>query len=304
MNRYKTMTKIYKVAEHAFSIEAKDNFPLWPMMSESYVPFEVTDIDLSELRFTLIVDDTLNYDGVKELLYSNAGNLKDGFLAVSVYKINNQHLYFELRHPHSIATNACLYINSNTACLKLDGSLYEQWYSFNAAVHLCYILYTASYGTLLMHSSAVIYKERAYLFLGKSGTGKSTHSSMWLKAIEGAILMNDDHPIVRIWSDDRIVAYGSPWSGKTHCYKNISALLGGIIRIVRAQHNRAVRLSPIQSYASVMTSSSSITWIKEMADYRDQSLQCIVSNIPCWNMECLPDENAAKVCAEVVTNNG
>ena len=34
------------------------------------------------------------------------------------------------------------------------------------------------------------------LFQGKSGTGKSTHSGLWLKHIPGCELLNDDNPIV------------------------------------------------------------------------------------------------------------
>ena len=113
--------------------------------------------------------------------------------------------------------------------------------------------------------------------------------------------MNDDHPVLRVGEDGMTTAYGSPWSGKTPCYKNISAPLGGIIRISRAPYNKPVRLAPIQAYASLMTSCSGMTWDKELADGRDRTLQGIVSRTPCWVMECLPDEDAARVCSESVT---
>ena len=112
--------------------------------------------------------------------------------------------------------------------------------------------------------------------------------------------MNDDHPVLRV-EDGTVTAYGSPWSGKTPCYKNISAPLGGIVRISRAPYNKARRLAPIQAYASLMTSCSGMTWDKDLADGRDRTLQGIVSGTPCWVMECLPDEDAAKVCMEAVT---
>ena len=296
------MTKTYKVAEHCFSIEAGEDFTLWPMMKECYGPFEVHNSD-SDNRFSLAVDDyDVNHDQMK-LIYSNMENVKDGFITFSIFNNRDKGYLFEIRQPYASKTNAYLSLNNDfsTAKIKLSGKNEEQWYSFNAAVNLCYLFSTVNFGTLLFHSSAVEYKGRSYLFLGKSGTGKSTHSRMWLSALNDVTLMNDDHPIVRIWEDGNVIAYGSPWSGKTRCYKNIQAPLGGIIRIIRAPHNKAVRLSPIQSYASIMTSSTGLTWEKSFADSRDATLQQIISRIPCWNMECLPNEEAAKVCAEAVT---
>lgn len=73
-------------------------------------------------------------------------------------------------------------------------------------------------GILLIHASTIRYRGKAVMFLGESGTGKSTHSRMWLENIEGSTLLNDDAPAVRI-SADSTTAYGTPWSGKTPCYR-------------------------------------------------------------------------------------
>ena len=80
----------------------------------------------------------------------------------------------------------------------------------------------------------------------------------------------------------------------------MQAPIGGIIRISRAPYNKARRLSIIESYASLMTSFSGMTWEKELADGRDKTIQGIISKVPCWVMECLPDEDAARVCAATV----
>jgi hypothetical protein len=174
-------------------------------------------------------------------------------------------------------------------------------FSLSNAMMLLYTFCTSSYDTLMVHASVIAHDGGGYMFLGRSGTGKSTHSRMWQTALDGVVLMNDDHPVLRA-EDGIVTAYGSPWSGKTPCYKNISAPLGGIIRIVRAPHNKAVRLAPIQAYASLMTSCSGMTWDRELADGKDRTLQSVVSRTPCWVMECLPDEDAAKVCMSAVTS--
>lgn len=294
-----TRTDIYKVARHLFSIEQDESSFLWGMMKESYGPFEC-DED-GDRRFSLVVNDTVEITG-KTPVYSNRNDVEEGFMILDVFRTPEGH-YFELTNPGSSRVNGCLLVSPDyrNASLSLYGNRMEQWYVFNSAVDFCFLLSTATHDTLLTHSSAVLYQGRAYIFLGKSGTGKSTHSRMWLNALEDVVLMNDDHPVVRLDDDGTPILYGSPWSGKTRCYKNMSAPLGGVVRISRAPHNQARRLAPIQAYASLMTGCSGMTWEKDLADGKDHTLQGIVRRVPCWVMECLPDEDAARVCSEAVT---
>lgn len=292
------ITHHYQVATHNFSISAGADSFLWERMRGCYGPFEIDPA--GDPRFALQVVDKVNPDGV-ELVYSNRDDVEPGFIALNVYRSPEGH-FFEITQPSSDQVNGRLFVDSSLsqARLCLSGTGIQQWLTFTAAVDFCFLLSTACHDTLLMHASAVIYEGYAYLFLGKSGTGKSTHSRMWLETLEGAELMNDDHPVLRVESDGTVMAYGSPWSGKTPCYKNMKAPVGGIIRIARAPYNQAVRLSPFQAYASLLTSSSGMTWERELADGRDNTLQKIASCVPCWKMECLPDHAAAYVCADAV----
>ena len=296
------MTKQYKVANHYFAIKADAESCLWEKMCQCYGPFEDFDKE-AEVCFTLVIKESAVDCKDKVAVYSNADDRKEGFIIFSVFKTGDNNHYFELSQPYAKQTNGYMTLSSDFSCatLNLAGTELEQWNTFNTAVTLCFQLATSKDNTLLLHASAVEYQERAYLFLGKSGTGKSTHSRMWLEALNNVTLINDDHPVVRVYSNGEITAYGSPWSGKTHCYKNISYPLGGVIRIVRAEHNRAVRLSAIQSYASIMTSCGGMVWLREFADNRDRAIQNIISQTPCWNMECLPNSDAAIVCSSAVT---
>lgn len=56
----------------------------------------------------------------------------------------------------------------------------------------------------------------------------------------------------------------------------------------------------MHGYASLMTSCSGITWDRALADGRDHTMQGIVSRVACWNMECLPEVEAAGVCHSAV----
>lgn len=295
------ISKTYKVAEHLFSVCMDEDSFLWDRMSVSYGPFEVMDkADIEPLFSVNLCQDVEVKDAV--LSYSNKETVEEGFISMDVYRTPDGH-YFELTHPGAVSLNCKLFIDNgfHKAKVALYGRNIEQWLILNTAVDFCFLLSTSNLDTVLTHSSCVVYEGKAYMFLGKSGTGKSTHSRMWLSASDNVILMNDDHPVIRLNEEGVPIAYGSPWSGKTPCYKNISAPVGGIIRISRALYNKAHRLSPIESYASLMTSCSGMTWDKELADGRDRTMQGIISKVPCYVMECLPDEEAARVCMAAVT---
>ena len=291
----------YKVAGHLFEVRADAGSALWDRAKGPYGPFEVAEDVSGDMLFSLSVcDDAKNISA--PLVYSNRDTVEPGFIILNVYKDDKGH-YFEFVQPMSDEVNGWLSITDDykTAKLALSGSEIEKWLTFNTGVNFCFLLATAGHNTVLAHSSCVMYKGKAWMFLGKSGTGKSTHSRMWLSTLEDVILMNDDHPVIRINDEGLAIAYGSPWSGKTPCYKNVQAPVGGIIRIARAPYNKARRLSPIESYASLMTSFSGMTWEKDLADGRDKTIQGIISRVPCWVMECLPDADAAVVCSKAVT---
>ena len=180
----------------------------------------------------------------------------------------------------------------------------EAKFSLDNSLMLQYAFATATLGTLEMHASTVVNNGKAYLFLAKSGTGKSTHSRMWMRAIPGTHLMNDDNPVVRTFADGRVIAYGTPWSGKTPCYRNESFPVGAFVRIVRAPENRLERLSVVEAYASVYSSCSGFKADRAMGDGLHAALSAAIQGAPSLAMHCLPDEDAARVCYSGIAGEG
>ena len=90
------------------------------------------------------------------------------------------------------------------------------------------------YDTILMHGSALSIDGNGVLFVAASGTGKSTHASIWQRVFnDRVVLLNDDKPLVKFEGDD-IFVYGTPWSGKKGLNKNARAALKMIYKIERA----------------------------------------------------------------------
>ena len=168
------------------------------------------------------------------------------------------------------------------------------------ALMIMFALATADKGTVLFHAAAVSYEGRGYMFLGPSGTGKSTHASLWQRYIAGTALVNDDNPVVRIDEDGTATVYGSPWSGKTPCYRNVSYPLSGIVVLSQAPYNKIQRLSGIYAYAALVESISGKRWDERIADGLHQTENALASSVPVWHLECLPDEAAARLCCSNV----
>ena len=185
-----------------------------------------------------------------------------------------------------------------------EGMLYLSGFQSKAAVDnalmIQFAMASATLNTVLFHAAAVSLDGKGYMFLGKSGTGKSTHARLWLQNIPGTELMNDDNPAVRIKADRTAVVYGTPWSGKTPCYRNISAPIGGIVLLSQAPYNRITRLKGIGAYAAVVPSISGKRWDSRIADGLHETENALASGVPVWHLDCLPDADAANLCKDTI----
>ncbi len=290
------MTKSFQVAGHVFSFSAHDGSPLWselgqydPFVTESGggPVFRLSLVDFLPEGDTTIVLDQPVEDGETVLRLFHQG--ADWMVEMSPY--------------NPVPTVAKLWISSDfkEGRLKIlaDGNGFPL-FAVNNSLMLMFAFSTACMGTLEMHASVIGCDGRAFLFLAKSGTGKSTHSSLWLKHIPGSELMNDDNPVVRVWPDGRVICYGSPWSGKTPCYRNVEAPVGAFVRIRRSPENSIERLDVFNSYASLYSSTSGFKADRTMADGLHATFEKAATSVPCYVLYCRPDEEAARICAEAV----
>lgn len=287
------MKKEISVAGHIFRVVLPDDSPLWAGMGQ-YDPFYVeSDAPIFELELVEelpTMEKTLYFDQPTE----------PGETKIVIYRCGED-WYFESSPTSSRPVSMKLWANSDFTLSKLlIACPSESLFAINNALMLQYAFRTAGMNTLEMHASVIENGGKGYLFLAKSGTGKSTHSKMWLRNIPDSHLLNDDNPIVRVLEDGSVRVYGSPWSGKTPCYKNLDYPVGAMVQIVRAPFNKATRLGAINSYAQVYSSSSGIKFDPQMGDALHDTINKVVAGVKCFTLQCLPDADAAKVCYEAV----
>lgn len=156
---------------------------------------------------------------------------------------------------------------------------------------------------IAIHSSVIESEGRGVLFLGESGTGKSTHTRLWRENIEGARLLNDDSPIVRI-VDNEVRVYGSPWSGKTPCYKALSYPIAGICRLSQAPENRITRLKGIAAIGALLPSAPpQFAHDSYLQDAILSTLSQVLRCVPVYHLACLPNAEAAELSYKTIIGN-
>ena len=290
--------RYYRVAEHVFSIEAPEQMfaPL-----TNYEPFRVWNTP-DEVQFSLSIGITPLDIEAREHVFTDISEQE--MPRIEVYRIKEKWLFcVAMSKDAPVCSKLLTTSDFRQAWLEID----TQYASFaiNNAAMLLYAFSTAHLSTLEMHAAVAVRKGKGYLFLGKSGTGKSTHAQQWFKAFDDAWLLNDDNPILRLYEHDghsRLVVYGSPWSGKTPCYKNLSAEVGAIVKLSQAPHDEARRLKLPEAYAYMLSSASGLKVVPEVMDSLYLTISKMIQTTPLFALECLPDTDAAKVCWEAVSN--
>lgn len=291
------MKETYTVAQNAFTVSAADDLPAWQAMKRRYSPFGVASCAETVLEAHIKAcplphcEAEMIYEPAPSeisLIRPRASRLPDAGLLI-------EFMVGEEEKPRVMMTLPPAFdkadIMLSPDCGRSDG------YILTHALMIAYLLATAHTGTVLIHASAVLCEGKAYLFQGKSGTGKSTHASLWTGNIAGAELLNDDHPVIRFGADGIAMAYGSPWSGKTHCYRNASAPIGAFTRIVRAKENSLHRLPPLRAYASLTASVFFMPFVGEdLIEARHKTIERLAQTVPCCEMHCRPDADAALTC--------
>ncbi len=150
------------------------------------------------------------------------------------------------------------------------------------------------FGGMMLHSSCVSVEGKAYLFSAKSGTGKSTHTKLWLELLgDKAVILNDDKPALR-YMDDTVYAYGTPFSGKDPINQNTRAKVGGICFIERSENNSIHRLSVAEAIPLILEQTPLKLARKEM-DLLLSVMDKILKTVPVYKLYCNMDVSAAEL---------
>lgn len=157
-----------------------------------------------------------------------------------------------------------------------------------------------NYQGLMLHASAIEYSGKAYLFSGKSGVGKSTHTKLWQQLLgTEAHVFNDDKPALR-FQNHRWYAYGTPWCGKDGINQNKKIPLAGICFLKQGQENRICRLSTAEALPRLISQTLRRRLNKEQMEKLLVHLEMLVLRIPVYELENRPEIEAAQLSYETM----
>ncbi len=172
-------------------------------------------------------------------------------------------------------------------------------YIENICLYRSICLQLPQFNRMLLHAAILEYDGEAYAFLGRSGTGKSTHTGLWLQALEGAKIVNGDKPILQI-NADGVIAYGTPWMGKEGRGSNTKAPLKGLCFLEQAKENSIRRLSPAE-VTSKLFLQLLLPTEEEAAEKTLELADRLIATVPAWLLKCDISEEAAQCSFEEMT---
>ena len=264
----------------------------------SFAPFRTEESEGRPLFFRLRIDDTLRPVPKEQRERIRKFDTGNGETVVDLLSDGGYQYIIK-----DICGRECCLLRTNKdfdECeCALNGNYNMRSFGLNNALMLIFAFAGSRQDTLLIHASLVRQNGYGYAFIAKSGTGKSTHVSLWLRHLPGCDLMNDDNPIVRIIDGEAFI-FGGPWSGKTPCYRNVKARLGAITRIDRAESNSIEKLPPIEAFASFLPSCSSMKWDEDIFNRICNTVTKIVETTGIYTLHCLPNEEAAIICHDAI----
>ncbi|MDD3589114.1 MAG: hypothetical protein PHO46_02410 [Thermoguttaceae bacterium] len=228
------------------------------------------------------------------------------------YKIADVVVGVDLKYPRSFEQAQPYRVDDDAApdvCIELTEEQFERELERGlesremVEYYLTRFLFQAKllrFNGLILHSSAVVYENRAYLFSADSGTGKSTHTQLWIKIFgeDNAFILNDDAPALRK-IDGQWFAYGTPWSGSSALNANAKVPLQGVGFLERAETCWAKQITPDEAATLFMMQTMTPLGRKTLGNTLDQIIKFLVE-VPVFKIGCTMEPDAPRVSYEAM----
>lgn len=227
------------------------------------------------------------------------------------YQIEYQYSYIErafedyiINEDESSGTDNIVKINYSDEDIRRCESLHDEKRSPGYIEYICIMDKIATLlpdqGMFLMHGAVVEYKGKAYIFTAPSGTGKTTHISLWKKHLgDNLRIINGDKPEVS-FDDKNVYVHGAPWCGKERWQINTSATLAGVCLIMRGKENIIKKINPgknIEFFISQLYFAPNSESMLKVIDLFGK----MTKRVPFYQLECDISEDAAKCSFEAMT---
>lgn len=163
-------------------------------------------------------------------------------------------------------------------------------YSIDTVLRITHSLVLAEQGGLLLHAASAVRNNRAFLFAGVSGAGKTTMSRL---APDDATVLTDEISYIRRTPERNYVAYGTPFAGElARVGANMSAPLEALYLLVQGPENRIAPISKIDAARAIMRNVLFFAEEKELVAKVFDSVLEFVSRVQVAQLIFTPDVRA------------
>lgn len=166
------------------------------------------------------------------------------------------------------------------------------------AIRPCFLHYAQQHGYFAIHSASILYNEQAWLFSGRSGMGKSTHTALW-HDLFAVPYLNGDLNLVGI-QDAAPIVYGIPWCGTSEIYTTHNHPLGGIVMLDRSENDFLKELAHHEKVLQVMQRMISPTWTAPLLKRNLDFAAALVEQVPVYHLFCTKNPSAAQVIKNAI----
>lgn len=226
------------------------------------------------------------------------------------FKIKICNIVINIRHSYDFIRKLCVdYMASKEA--RADFSVSTTKADIDEEKKMCAAIYPdgvyeatclhreivrgfVKYGVILMHSAVVAVDGKAYVFMAKSGVGKSTHIKLWREVFgEKAVVVNGDKPFFS-FENGVFTAHGSPWRGKEGLGVPISVPVCGICFLSRGEVNTISAASQSETVDKLLQQVLLPKEREALAAFME-ILNRVLESVPFYNLQCNMDKQAAIV---------
>ena len=172
--------------------------------------------------------------------------------------------------------------------LDLTAENFDEIFHF---LRFAFLVVAQQHELYVVHSASVLYRDKAWLFSGHSGAGKSTQAQLWNRLFSAETL-NGDLNLIGI-EGQTPMCYGLPWCGTSGIYTPKCYPLGGIIFLRQARENLIVSPLEEQKRLHLLHRMISPSWTREQLLKNLAFCERLIPLTTVRRLYCTPDAEAA-----------
>lgn len=153
-------------------------------------------------------------------------------------------------------------------------------------------------GGMVIHASGIDYRGNGVFFSAPAGTGKTTHSNLWVEHA-GASIINGDRPPILV-REDGFFLCGSPWSGSSPVFENKIIPLRAMVFLARARENSVERLDARNALMLMAPRCFLPYYNKKAMGKAMDNVEKIIAGVESYLLKCTPEKEAMEKVLECI----